>query len=102
MEKIENGQPVKSQFVYPLAPDCGLQPITWKQAPKDPHGYYDRMHYARGWNDAVSVAQAKFGEPVREIYVPIIENICAWVACDKEAYDLCVPSKRRIIHIIQE
>lgn len=43
---------------HPLAPNRPLEPITWKQAPAEPHGYYDRMHYARGWNDAVSVAQA--------------------------------------------
>lgn len=101
-DKIENGHPVSATHIYPLAPDCGLVPITWKSAPKDPHGYYDRNNYARGWNDAVSVAQAKYGDPIYEVYVVVDGHIREWRAVSKDSYDLAGKGERRIVHIIKE
>lgn len=97
---------LKDQQDHPLAPNRPLAPITWKQAPAEPHGYYDRVNYARGWNDAVSVAQAKFGEPIYQAYLPLygVEegNVYEWKDVTKDAYDLMGREERRIIHIIGE
>lgn len=103
-----------SQQDHPLAPNRPLAPITWKQAPAEPHGYYDRLNYSRGWNDAVSVAQKLLGEvgasikelsaelPRGDIIFQVWENAqpSYWRDTDYEEYSITEETNRRSLALI--
>lgn len=85
---------IPEQQDHPLAPNRPLSPITWRQAPAEPHGYYDRLNYARGWNDVV--AKLKL---VHQIWN---SGPGGWVDTDEEEYNNAGADNSRIIYIIEE
>lgn len=74
---------------HPLAPNCPLGAITWRQAPAEPHGYYERTAYAKGWNDAVSKLT-----PILQV-----RTDAGWLESDIVAYQNTNPEYRRIVYL---